>query len=124
MASHDGYIKDYGVIYERQIEFFPEANKFIGHDKLLKKSNFKSSDFEIRFHFDPNVKITKTQEGKSILIELKNSGWKFTCKKHLIGVETGLYFGKKNSFTENQNIFISGITQNEEQDIQWEIIKI
>ena len=124
MASHDGYIKDYGVIHERQIEFFPEANKFIGHDKLLKKSNFKSSDFEIRFHFDPNVKITKTQEGKSILIELKNSGWKFTCKKHLIGVETGLYFGKKNSFTENQNIFISGITQNEEQDIQWEIIKI
>ena len=124
MASHDGYIKDYGIVHERQIEFFPEANKFIGHDKLLKKSNFKSSDFEIRFHFDPNAKITKTQEGKSILIELKNSGWKFTCKKHLIDVETGLYFGKKNSFAENQNIFISGVTQNEEQDVQWEIIKI
>ena len=124
IASHDGYNKDYGIIHERQIEFFPEANKFIGHDKLLKKSNFKSSDFEIRFHFDPNVKITKTQEGKSILIELKNSGWKFTCKKHLIDVETGLYFGKKNSFTENQNIFISGVTQSEEQDIRWEIIKI
>ena len=124
MASHDGYIKDYGIIHERQIEFFPEANKFIGHDKLLKKSNFKSSDFEIRFHFDPNAKITKTQEGKSILIELKNSGWKFTCEKHLIDVETGLYFGKKNSFAENQNIFISGVTQNEEQDVQWEIIKI
>ena len=124
IASHDGYIKDYGIIHERQIEFFPEANKFIGHDKLLKKSNFKSSDFEIRFHFDPNAKITKTQEGKSILIELKNSGWKFTCKKHLIDVETGLYFGKKNSFAENQNIFISGVTQNEEQDVQWEIIKI
>ena len=124
IASHDGYIKDYGIIHERQIEFFPEANKFIGHDKLLKKSNFKSSDFEIRFHFDPNAKITKTQEGKSILIELKNSGWKFTCKKHLIDIETGLYFGKKNSFAENQNIFISGVTQNEEQDVQWEIIKI
>ena len=123
-ASHDGYIKDYGVIHERQIEFFPEVNKFIGHDKLLKKSNFKSSDFEIRFHFEPDVKITKTQEGKLILIELKNSGWKFTCNNHLIDVETGLYFGKKNSFIENQNIFISGITQNEEQDIMWEIIKI
>jgi len=124
MASHDGYIKDYGIIHERQIEFFPEANKFIGHDNLLKKSNFKSSDFEIRFHFDPNAKITKTQEGKSILIELKNSGWKFTCEKHLIDIETGLYFGKKNSFTENQNIFISGVTQKEEQNVQWEIIKI
>ena len=38
VASHDGYIKDYGVIHERQIEFFPEANKFIGNDKLLKNA--------------------------------------------------------------------------------------
>ena len=47
MASHDGYIKDYGVIHERQIEFFPEANRFIGHDKLLKKSNFKVAKLSI-----------------------------------------------------------------------------
>ena len=39
-------------------------------------------------------------------------------------METGLYFGKKNSFTENQNLFISGITQNEDQIIKWEFEKI
>ena len=38
------------------------------------------------------------------------------CKDHPIDVETGLYFGKKNSFSENQNIFISGFTNNQEQD--------
>ena len=43
---------------------------------------------------------------------------------HTIDVETGLYFGKKNSYTENQNIFISGMTQNENQTIKWELIKI
>ena len=123
-GAHDGYLKEYGVIHERKIEFFPESNKFIGEDKLLKKRKFKSSNFEIRFHFEPGVKITKTQEGKSILIELSNSGWRFSCKDHIIGVETGLYFGKKNSFNENQNIFVSGITQNEDQVIKWEIIKI
>ena len=85
---------------------------------------FKSTNFEIRFHFEPGVKITKTQEGKTILIELINSGWRFFCKYHSIGVETGLYFGKKNSFSENQNIFISGFTNNQEQEITWEIIKI
>ena len=40
------------------------------------------------------------------------------------GVETGLYFGKKNLFIENQNIFISGSTQNDEQTIFWKIEKI
>ena len=123
-ASHDGYNKRYGVIHERRIEFFPENNKFVGQDKLLKKKNFKSSTFEIRFHLEPNVKIMKTQDGKSILIDIENEGWKFTAQGYTIDIETGLYFGKKNSFTENQNLFISGITQMEDQIIKWEFEKI
>jgi len=124
IGSHEGYLKEYGVIHERKIEHFFDKKKFLGTDKLIKKKKFKSTNFEIRFHFEPGVKITKTQDEKSILIELKNSGWKFLCKDHRIEVETGLYFGKKNSFVENQNIFISGITQNEDQEIMWELIKI
>ena len=123
-ASHDGYNKRYGVIHERQIEFFPENNKIIGQDKLIKKKNFKSSNFEIRFHLEPNVKIMKTQDEKSILIDIESGGWKFISEGNIINVETGLYFGNKNSYTENQNFFISGITQNEEQIINWEFSKI
>ena len=40
IASHDGYSKNYGVIHERQIEFFPENNKFVGQDRLIKKKKF------------------------------------------------------------------------------------
>ena len=123
-SAHDGYIKQYGVIHDRQIEFFPEHNKFIGNDKLIKKGNFKNHNFEIRFHLEPNIKIMKTQDGKSIFIELDKEGWKFTCYKHKVDIETGLYFGKKNSYIQNQNIFISGMTQNENQNIKWELIKI
>ena len=123
-AAHDGYSKQYGIIHDRQIEFFPEHNKFIGIDKLIKKKKIKSSNFEIRFHLEPNIKIMKTQDGKSIFIELENEGWKFICDGHTVDMETGLYFGKKNSYIENQNIFISGMTQNENQTIKWELIKI
>ena len=50
------------MVHERQIEFFPEKNKFVGQDKLIKKKNFKSSNFEIRFHLEPTTKIMKTQD--------------------------------------------------------------
>ena len=72
----------------------------------------------------PKSKVTKTQDGNVILIELENSGWKFSANDHLIDVESGLYFGNKNSFVENQNIFISGTTQKEDQVISWIIEKI
>ena len=123
-GSHDGYLPDYGIIHERTLEFYPEINKIIGKDKLIKEKNIKSSNFEIRFHLIPNVKVTKIQDNRTILIELDNSGWRFYSKDGSIDVETGLYFGNKNVFNENQNIFISGITQKEDQLIEWEISKI
>ena len=41
-----------------------------------------------------------------------------------INIDNGLYFGNKNSYTENQNIFISGISNNQTENIKWEINKI
>jgi uncharacterized heparinase superfamily protein len=123
-SAHDGYIKKYGIIHDRQIEFFPEKYKFIGYDKLIKKKKFKSLNFEIRFHLDPEAKIMETQDGNNIFIEIDQEGWKFSSNNYKVGVETGLYFGKKNSYVENKNIFISGMTQKENQTINWELIKI
>ena len=66
----------------------------------------------------------KTQDNKSILIELEDEGWKFTCDNYEINIDKGLYFGNKNSYIENQNIFVSGILNNNEENIKWEIKKI
>ena len=49
--------------------------------------------------------------------EAKHQGYSVTT-------ENGLYFGNKNLYTENQNIFISGISNNQIENIKWEIKKI
>ena len=123
-CSHDGYLKNYGTIHERSLEFFPEKNKFVGIDKLIKNKNFIPSNFDIRFHLMPTTKVTKTQDKNIILIELENSAWRFYSVNGSIDVETGLYFGNKNNYLENQNIFISGLTEKDDQVIKWEITKI
>ncbi len=123
-CSHDGYLSRYGVIHQRNLEFDLDKNILFGKEKLIKKKNFKITNFEIRFHLLPNIKATKLQDNQSVLIELDNSGWRFFSNDGLIGVETGLYFGNKNKYIENQNIFISGVTQNNEQLIEWQISKI
>ena len=123
-ASHDGYQKKFNTIHEREIEFYPEQMKFIGFDKLLRKDKSRDIKFDIRFHLDPNSKVMKTQDNKSILIELENEGWKFNCENFDINIDNGLYLGIKNSYKENQNICISGINKEENQTIRWEISKI
>ena len=123
-ASHDGYIKKYNSIHERNIEFFPEQMVFIGNDKIIKTKTNRNYKFDIRFHIEPGIKLMKTQDNKTILIELENEGWKFTCENYDINIDNGLYFGSKNSYTENQNIFITGISNNQTENIKWEIKKI
>ena len=123
-ATHDGYLKQYGVIHNREIEFYPEQMKFIGHDKIISKNDIKHLKFEIRFHLDPSVKVMKTLDNKTILIDLDGEGWKFNSNHNTINIDSGLYFGKKNSFIDSQNIFISGMTNSKNQTIKWEITKL
>ena len=123
-ASHDGYLKKFGSIHNREIEFYPEQTKFVGTDKIIRNNKDKNVKFDIRFHLDPGSKVMKTQDNKSILIELEDEGWKFSCDKFDISIDNGLYFGNKNSYKENHNIFISGITHETEEIIRWEITKL
>ena len=123
-GSHDGYLKKFKTIHEREIEFYPEQMKFIGFDKLYKKDKSKDLKFDIRFHLDPSSKVIKTQDNKSILIVLEDQGWKFNCENFDIDIDNGLYLGIKNSYKENQNICISGISKEDYQTIKWEITRI
>ena len=123
-SSHDGYVKNYGVIHCRKLNYDTKNLVLQGKDILKKKNNFKKSNFNIRFHFMPNAKITKTYDNNTVLIELEHSGWKFNSSDGLIDIESGLFFGNKNRYQENLNINLSGITTEEEQIIKWELIKI
>jgi len=123
-GSHDGYLKKFQTIHEREIEFYPEQMKFIGYDKLLRKDNSQEIKFDIRFHLDPSSKAMKTQDNRSILIELEEEGWKFNCENFDINIDNGLYLGIKNSYKENQNICVSGISKEKNQIIKWEITRI
>jgi len=121
---HDGYLKKYGILHLRKIKFDLLNNVYQGEDKIICKKIIKDLDFNIRFHLSPDSNASKTQDQKSILIQLSKSGWKFTNSEKRFGLETGLFFGKKDNYVENLNIFIMGEITKEEQTINWEIKKI
>tara|TARA_B100001057_G_scaffold494328_1_gene590642 strand:+ start:166 stop:1788 length:1623 start_codon:yes stop_codon:yes gene_type:complete len=123
-GSHDGYLKRFGLIHERNLEYFVENHKIVGTDKIIKKNELSAKSFSIRFHLIPGVKLTKTLNNRSILIEIENSGWKFSSNCETINIENGIYFGNKNVSNGNQNIYLSGEIKNSDIEIKWEFEKI
>ena len=97
---------------------------YLGEDIIISKKNFQKVGFDIRFHLLPSTNVIKTQDKESILLQLKKTGWKFTCNDYEINIDNGLYFGKKNIYTENQNILVSGFTSSKGNEIKWEISKL
>ncbi len=123
-ASHNGFLKKFGILHERSLEYFVEKDKLIGTDKIISKNKLESRKYDIRFHMEPGVKLTKTLDNKTILIEIENSGWKFSSDCEIINLESGIYFGNKNLSNENQNICLSGKTNDINSEIKWVFEKI
>jgi len=125
IASHNGYQSRYGYIHERSIKFLKKEKIFLGTDNLIKNNKASNISYGIRFHIYPGIKIVKTQNSQSILLSLKNGeGWKFSCHNKEVLIEKGIYLGNKNKIIENENIYILGMTNGENQMIQWSFEKI
>ena len=125
VASHNGYQNRYGYIHERSVKFIKGKKIFLGIDKLIKSKKASNIYYGIRFHIYHGIKMVKTQNSHSILLSLKNGeGWKLNCLSHKLSIEKGIYLGNKNKILENENIYISGITNKENQIIEWSIEKI
>ena len=108
-----GVPKGYDSIWEYEI-----------HQTLLKdwKHHWDNIDYIVKHKYEPD--FVKIIDNKTILIELEDEGWKFTCDKYNINIDSGLYFGNKNSYIQNKNIFISGITSIKNENIIWQLGKI
>jgi hypothetical protein len=50
-------------------------------------------------------------------------GWKFNCENYDINIDNGLYLGIKNSYKENQNICISGISKEDNKLLNGKLLK-
>tara|TARA_B110000438_G_scaffold255998_1_gene263168 strand:+ start:1301 stop:2929 length:1629 start_codon:yes stop_codon:yes gene_type:complete len=125
IARHNGYQKKYGYSHERKIKFLKKNKVFLGTDSLVGNDDMSNVDFGIRFHIMPGTKVAKTQNSNTVLLSARNGeGWKFICNEYKLIIERGIYLGSKNKIIENQNIYISGITEKKDLSINWILEKI
>ena len=122
-ATHNGYEKDYGCIYQREISIDKLTGNISGLDEIIKKESTKSISYNLRFHLYPGMNAVKTMSGNGVLIQItKNRSLIFTIKDEKIKLEKSIFLGG-NKILDNTCITISGNLINDNKIIQWEIRK-
>ena len=122
-ASHDAYLKNFGCIHNRSISIDKVNNKIVGQDKLIQKSVNLKIKYDIRFHLYPGLSAVQTIGGNTLLIQInKNKALLFSTNEKNLKIEKSIFFGGQ-KVLDNYCIVISGIMENNEKTIGWEIIK-
>ena len=120
---HNGYERNFGCTYKREIFFDKENNYLKGFDHIFKKRDGIPIRYVFRFHLNPKLTVVKTMSGNSALIQIsKNKSLLFTIHDEILDVEKSIFLGEK-KILDNTCITVSGNLVNKNKSFAWEIKK-
>ncbi len=93
-ASHDGYVKGFGLVHQRRISLGNDGKEVRGEDRLQPKGRRRireAAPYAIRFHLAPRVEATVTADGMGAILRSPAAPpWNFRCRGAMLIVEESL----------------------------------
>ena len=123
-ASHDGYVRRYGLLHERRLNLSSDGKLLGGEDRLIAagKKRREAVPFAVRFHLAPQVEVTSTADGQGALLRLRGGAvWQFRCRGGQLGVEDSLWIDGEARPHATLQLVIAGETPAEGMTISWEL---
>lgn len=124
-ASHDGYVKPFGLVHCRRLYLAASGEEVRGEDSLTAvESSIPSADprdraFAIRFHFHPAVRASLVQDGAAVLLRLAGgSGWRLRASGARLDLVESIYFGRGGA-KRTQQAVLSGRTDSGGATVKW-----
>ncbi|WP_277971228.1 heparinase II/III family protein [Sphingomonas echinoides] len=111
-ASHDGYVRRFGLLHRRQLVMTNDGREIRGEDVLLpapKQRKIQPSVFAIRFHLGFGVQVSPTADGMAALLRLPGGGmWQFRCRGGMLTVEDSLWIDAEGRPHATFQLVVSG----------------
>lgn len=110
-ARHDGYVKRFGVIHEREIRINEQGTKIAGRDRLLLPDglptpNLPSAEVIARFHIHPSITVERSDERKVRLVAPDGESWTFSIPVGEISIGEDVFFADVSGIGPSQQLEI------------------
>jgi uncharacterized heparinase superfamily protein len=94
-ASHDGYVRSFGLVHKRSLMLGNDGKELRGADQLQSRGRKKireSAAYAVRFHLAPGVEPTITADGMGAILRSKGAPpWNFRCRGGNLAAEESLW---------------------------------
>lgn len=121
-ASHDGYVKDLGLVHRRRLWLAANGNDLRGEDTLTGERQHK---FAVRFHLHPTVKVSMAQDAQSVLLRTPSgAGWRLRASGGVIDIQESVYLGVRGETRRTSQVVITGATQPGATQVKWAFARL
>jgi uncharacterized heparinase superfamily protein len=120
-ASHDGYVRRYGLTHRRQLALSVDGRQLSGEDMLLPAGRRKrTAPFAIRFHLAPEVEVTLTADSQGALLRIADGPlWQFRCKGGVLCTEESLWVDATGRPRETQQLVVTAESPPGGASVSW-----
>jgi uncharacterized heparinase superfamily protein len=111
-ASHDGYVRSFGLMHKRSLMLGNDGKELRGADQLVGKGRKKireSAPYAARFHLAPGVEATITADGMGAILRSKGAPpWNFRCRGGNLVTEESLWIDGRGQPQRTTQLVIVG----------------
>ncbi len=123
-ASHDGYVRGFGLIHKRSLMLGNDGKELRGADQLIPKGRRKirgSAAYAVRFHLAPGVEPVITADGMGAILRSPGAPpWKFRCRGANLAVEESLMVDGAGEPVRTSQLVIQGEVASLGGEIGWQ----
>jgi uncharacterized heparinase superfamily protein len=111
-ASHDGYVRAFGLVHKRSLMLGNDGKELRGADQLMPKGRKKireSAPYAVRFHLAPAVEATVTADGMGAILRSRGAPpWNFRCRGGNLTAEESLWIDGRGQPQRTTQLVIVG----------------
>ena len=123
-ASHDGYVRGFGLIHKRSLMLGNDGKELRGADQLIAKGRKKireAAPYAVRFHLAPGVEATITADGMGAILRSKGAPpWNFRCRGGNLATEESLWIDGRGRAQRTSQLVIVGEVSALGGEIGWQ----
>jgi uncharacterized heparinase superfamily protein len=123
-ASHDGYLRSFGLLHRRVLLLGNDGKELRGTDELVTKTRRRAKDgtpFAIRFHLAHGIEPTITADGMGAILRSPGAPpWNFRSRGAAIGVEESLMVDGRGTPHRTMQLVINGEAAASGAEVHWQ----
>ena len=124
-ATHDGYVKGFGLLHQRRLALGNDGKEVRGEDRLIPKGRRKireAAPFAIRFHLAPGVDPVVTADGMGAILRSPGApAWNFRCRGAMIQIEDSMIVDHRGEPRATLQLVVVGEVSGTGGEIAWQL---